>query len=45
MAAFAVLWFLYHWLVKEDLYRFKDEIRTGGFVLAVWGGVWWLLMS
>ena len=43
MSAFAVLWFCYHWLVKNDLHRHKEEIRVGVFVLAVWALVWWLL--
>jgi hypothetical protein len=43
MSAFAVLWFFYHWLVKNDLHEHKEEIRVGAFVLAVWAAVWWFL--
>lgn len=43
MSAFAALWFLYHWLVRNDLHRFKEEIRFGAFVLGIWALVWWFL--
>ncbi len=43
MTVFAVAWFLYHWLVKNDLDRFKEEIRFGAFVLGIWALVWWFL--
>ena len=45
MSAFALGWFLYHWLIKEDLREHMDELRTGAFVLGVWALVWWLLLN
>ncbi len=45
MTGFAVLWTLYHLLVKRDLHEHKDEIRIGAFFLGVWALVWWMLFK
>ena len=43
MATFAILWFLYHWLIRNDLAKHKEEVRFGAFVLGVWTATWWFL--
>ena len=43
MTCFAVIWALYHLLVKRDLHKFKDEVRIGVFFIGIWVIVWWLL--
>lgn len=45
MTAFAVLWTLYHLLIKRDLLQHKEAIRVGGFFIGVWALVWWMLFK
>lgn len=45
MTAFALVWALYHGLVKQDLHEHMEAVRIGAFFLGVWGLVWWWLLS
>ncbi len=38
-------WFLYRWLVKNDLARHRHEVSTALFFLVVMSVVYWTLLA
>ena len=38
-------WLLYRWLVKNDLRKHMDEVRTSVFFLSIMTFVYWLILA